>query len=439
MSLVSLVLECGRLWKNASKSPAQIQADSLAAFRKMLAWAWSNTRFYPAYWKEFGISQKDLKTIRPDEIPWITKEDVREHFQDMTAIPVKKDQSGRWASRSGAIIVHSSGSTGQPAAFLYGKGAMTTVEANFVRLCNLGGENRVGFKDLPVQNIHAASVGKGYASTTLLGSGLSGYHGRSLLLKASDPLSKWVKTIGDNSPNFLSGYPSCLSLLLELQNSGQIHLRPLKIITGGEPLKEGLKRNLREAFGADVIDCYGCTESMLIGAGSSWYEGMYLFDDMNYCETDEQGHLIITPLYNRAFPLIRYKLDDLVKGFSKDHHGELPFTHIEGIIGRDADILWFVNREGLPDYLHPLVLDDIYAPGLKNFQFVQIDDHSFRLDCICESRKAAVKEELQKQLDAILKAKQMENLHYEICFPTKLRLNAQSGKVPLTIKENPTV
>ena len=44
--------------------------------------------------------------------------------------------------------------------------------------------------------------------------------------------------------------------------------------------KEEMRR-LSELFGGDVINYYGCTESILIGAGASWYDGIYLFDDLN--------------------------------------------------------------------------------------------------------------------------------------------------------------
>ena len=100
--------------------------------------------------------------------------------------------------------------------FLYGENALAIVEANFVRLSNLGGKNRIRWKDFPIQNIHAASVGTGYASSLLLTSGLAKYHAQCILLKASDPLDKWVETIGHMQPNYISGYRSFHT---DLQNS----------------------------------------------------------------------------------------------------------------------------------------------------------------------------------------------------------------------------
>ena len=173
----------------------------------------------------------------------------------------------------------------------------------------------------------------------------------------------------------------------------------------------------------------------MVGAGSSWYQGMYLFDDMNYVEVDDKGHLILTPLYNPLFPLIRYRLDDLVEGFSRTGRGELPFTHIDRILGRDEDILWFRNEDGNPDFLHPLVLDDLNVKGLTSYQFIQKNDELFYVDCIMESSDPATEGEIRRQLDEMLRRKKMQNVHYEIFHRSRLQRNPKSGKIPLTIRQ----
>lgn len=438
MSIWTLTSECRRLWKNAFKSSEQIQAESLASFRRIVRHAWENTVFYPAFWKEKGFCPEDISAVKPEDIPILTKQDLVEYRNKHLAFPVVDRKNLHWDRKN--IVLRSSGSTGTPAQFLYSRAALTTVEANFVRLSNLGGNKRVEFRDLPVRVIHTASIGPEYASYVLLSEGLSKYHARCLLLDTRAPLEEWPFMIGDYKPNYLSGYPSCLALLLHLQKHGKIQLHPLKIVSGGEPLGQSLKKELEEYFSADVIDFYGCSESLFIGAGSSWYEGIYLFDDVNYIETDSDGHLILTPFYNRAAPLIRYKLDDIVYGFSRSYEGPQPFTHIDGIAGRDNDILWFVNEDGLRDYLHPLVLDDLSVPGLRQFQFVQTGDSSFRVDCLTEESIAdeqglsGIREAVRQQMDSLLEKKRMRNVRYEIEFPAQLLRNSISGKVPLTVR-----
>lgn len=433
MSVLNLSLESVRLWKNAFKSQELTILGSEEAFRKTTKYAFEHTAFYPAFWAKKGFCPKDLDSVEPPDIPILTKQDIRDYCEDPSCDGTfLNSQFKRFLSKK-PVIIQSSGSTGLPTKFLYSQKALTTVEANFIRLSNLGGKTRVGFRDLPVRALHAASIGDGYASSVLLSEGLSKYHARCLLLNTTEPLGEWPGKIADFQPNYLSGYPSCLSLLLKLQMEGKIKLDPLKIISGGEPLTKALKRDLQEVFKADVVDFYGCSESLLLGAGSSWYEGIYLFDDMNYTEIDREGHLIITPLYNLAMPLIRYKLDDIVCGFTRSFDGPLPFTHIDKIIGRDNDILWFINEVGARDFLHPLALDDIIADGLKEFQIVRMSDWSFRVDCIADHPSGNTKTNISRQLDDILEKKHMKNVRYEIRFCAHLKRNARSGKVPLTV------
>ena len=93
-----------------------------------------------------------------------------------------------------------------------------------------------------------------------------------------------------------------------------------------------------------------------------------------------------------------------------------------------------MNGKGFPDFLHPLVLDDLNAEAVRGFQIVQIDKHSFRIDYTADAADEGVERKLRCQMDNILKEKGLENLHYEIRFCTNLIVNPRSGKISLTVK-----
>lgn len=332
------------------------------------------------------------------------------------------------------FIVHTSGSTGEPTNFIYNKKALRILEANFARL-SIGGQNDIGIKDFPIDSLYIAPVGSGYACTALAIFGMHEYRTKSVIINAQTPLSKWKSIIEGCNPNYLSGYPSCIKLVAELMEKGEIQLKPKKIITGGEPLTSELQQYFKNIFSADIIDYYGCTESILIGAGTTYYNGIYLFDDINYVEKDEIGRLIITPLYNKAFPLIRYRLNDIVDGFNKDYEGELPYTHINKVIGRKEDLMWFVNENGEKDFLHPLFLDDLNVNGIINYQFVQNNLQSFELKCVSnESFKDKMEKEIISQMDYFLKNKKMRNVKYNIDFVDYIPADKKTGKTKLVIK-----
>lgn len=442
MSLVNLVYR-GILLLSHNRWPRErVIQQSEARFRKMVTYAYSNSPFYREYYQSHGITEKDLSYVTPGDIPPIDKERVRSNFYGIAPDPPKPNEVEQALQEKGLLsragkyfLVHSSGSTGEPTNFIYSESAITTVEANFIRL-SLGGENAITLNDFPIRTLYVASVGSGYASTALALKGLGEYRSKSLILNIQEPMQNWAERIRSFKPNYLAGYPSCVRIIAHLQEKGSINIHPKKVITGGEPLTSEDKVYLRSVFGADVIDYYACSESLLLGVGTQWYEGIYLFDDMNYVEVDKHGRLIITPLYNHAFPLIRYRLNDVVLGFTRDKTGPLPYTHIDRIVGRSEEMMWFKKPDGRWDFLHPLFLDDLNVLGIKQYQFVQTGDASFILRAVPRpgAPSEVLKREAQAQVYSYLTKKKLEQIRFGIELVDRLEPDRITGKVKLVEK-----
>ncbi|MBE3583650.1 MAG: phenylacetate--CoA ligase family protein [Limnochordaceae bacterium] len=439
MSLVNLVYQ-GILLLSHNRWPREkVFHQSEARFRAMLAYAYSNSSFYREYYRSHGINEKDLPYVTPSDIPPIDKDRLRSHFYSIAPDPPKPNEVERALKGAGLLsragkyfLVHSSGSTGEPANFLYSESAITTVEANFIRI-SLGGENAISPKDFPIRTLYVASVGSGYASTALAFKGLGEYRSKSLILNIQQPLQNWAERIQSFNPNYIAGYPSCVRIIADLQEKGSISIRPKKVITGGEPLTSEDKAYLWQVFGADVIDYYACSESLFLGVGTNWYDGIYLFDDMNYVEVDKHSQLIITPLYNHAFPLIRYRLSDVVLGFTREKTGSLPYTHIDKILGRSEEMMWFKKPDGQWDFLHPLFLDDLNVPGIKQYQFVQTSATSFILRVIPRPGACleVLNEKAQAQVYSFLSKKKLDQIRFGIEFVDRLEPDRMTGKVKL--------
>lgn len=418
---------------------ADILDLSMRLFRRTVISAYLRSPFYRDFYASLGIRFRDLSRLDPSDLPVIGKETVRHNFDRIATFPYKKagpegDERDRLLPGLG-YHVHTSGSTGKPCSFLYSRSAVTALESNFVRLSIAGGENRITFGDFPIKSLHISSVGTGYASMLLAQNGLKSYHAKSIIVDASTPLEEWPNKIAGFSPNYLSGYPSCINIVAGMQQAGKLSISPKKIISGGEPMGKEEMSRLSKLFGADVINYYGCTESILIGAGASWYDGIYLFDDLNFLETDCRNRLIITPLVNRAFPLIRYQLDDIVEGFTKDTVSPLPFTRIDRVAGRVEELLWFENEKGRKDFLHPLFLDDLDVEGIEKYQFEQIGKSAFIIRCITSSENVAeLEKDIRRQIDGMLRGKTMMNVKYRVEFVDRIAPDPVSGKIKLVIK-----
>ncbi|WP_236612138.1 phenylacetate--CoA ligase family protein [Caldanaerobacter subterraneus] len=322
---------------NHNKWPREKMIEySNKRMREMIKHAYRSSNFYKTLYKSAGIKYEDLDNIPIEELPIINKEIVRNNFFDIVTDHISREdiekamESSELMIRVGKyILVHTSGSTGKPCNFLYDKEAIDMIEANMVRI-SMGGRKAIELKDFPIKVLYVAAVGSGYAATTLAMNGIKRYKAKSVILNVGEPIATWKEKIKNFTPSYVAGYPSCVKILADMQKRGEINIKPKKIITGGEPLSKEVCEYLASVFDADIIDYYGCTESIFLGVGSSWYEGIYLMDDMNYVEVDEFGRLVITPLHNKIFPLIRYRLNDVVEGFDKAYNGFLPYTILTG-------------------------------------------------------------------------------------------------------------
>lgn len=439
--MIGQLIKYGReLYLHNKWNRGDILEYSEEGFRDIIKYAYRKAPFYKEFYNSKGIRYKHLDDIPINNIPIIDKDIVRKNFYRICTRRIEEEDV-KLASKSTMLLpkvgncyyVHTSGSTGSPTNFLYGKSALNILESNFARL-SIAGESPISIKDFPIKSLYIAPVGSGYACTALAVFGMKQYKCKSVIINARDPIVKWSEKIGNYSPTYLSGYPSCLNLVAELQKKGEIKIKPKKIIVGGEPVNSDEKEYFKDVFGGDVIDYYGCTESIFIGAGTTYYEGIYLYDDLNYVEIDEKNRLIITPLYNKAFPLIRYQLSDVMEGFTKDGFGELPYTHINRVIGRAEELMWFTNQNGKKDFLHPLFIDDLNVRGIIKYQFYQLDDGRFILRCVKDSAVGIDINDVKKQINFFLKCKSMGNVTYEIKFVDSIPVNEKTGKTKLVIK-----
>ncbi|MBE3592428.1 MAG: phenylacetate--CoA ligase family protein [Thermoanaerobacter sp.] len=438
--MIKVMMEGFKLYNHNKWPREKIMEYSSKRMREMIKHAYTSSNFYKTLYKRAGIEYKDLEAVPIEELPVIDKEMIRNNFFDIVTDSISSKEiemamkNSELMVRIGKyILVHTSGSTGKPCNFLYDIDALDMIEANMVRI-SIGGKKEIGWSDFPIKVLYVASVGSGYASTVLAMNGIKKYRAKSMVLNAADPIDTWKDKIKNFNPNYLAGYPSCIKILADMQQRGEINIKPKKIITGGEPLSKEISNYLSSVFDADVIDYYGCTESIFLGMGTSWYEGMYLMDDMNYVEVDEFGRLIITPLYNKIFPLIRYRLNDVVEGFDREYKGPLPYTHIKRVIGREEEIMWFKNENGDKDFLHPLFIDDLDVEGIKEYQFVQTSDESLILNCVkLPNAGEDVEEEIKRQLDQFLSKKKLRNVKYEVHFKDTLQIDKITGKVKMVI------
>ena len=182
-----------------------------------------------------------------------------------------------------------------------------------------------------------------------IGEGTANVGGSSLYLDINTPLAEWPERINAFRPNIIIGYPSAVKILGMLMEQGAVRLQPERVITCGEPLPPALRNWLERCFGTTVVNFYGASESLCIGAEADGSLGLALFDDMNWVEVVD-GEMYLTGLTNYAQPLVRYHMTDKLTL----KPGRASCTVAELLLGRSEDLMWFQSPDGRRE---PVILE----------------------------------------------------------------------------------
>lgn len=173
------------------------------------------------------------------------------------------------------------------------------------------------------------------------------------------------------APTVLYGFPGYLTRLAELAAG---RLRPRLVFTSGELLDPATRRTIERGFGgAPVLDVYGCTEVKEIAFECPAQAGHHLNADWIVVETDppgRAGRLLVTPLGNRAMPLLRYEVGDtgeILEGRRCACGRGLPL--IRPTLGRSVDYLALPDGTTLAPYSLTCAVEAV--EGMRQYQFVQ--------------------------------------------------------------------
>ncbi len=203
-----------------------------------------------------------------------------------------------------------------------------------------------------------------------------------------------IKAIIDKKPVIVFSYASTLIELGKyvINNSIPSSVFTMKtVLTAGEGIAESDRHMLENAFGCSVFRRYSDMELGILaqdngkGGPYSLNWGSYYFECLKMdsdepTEGDEVGRIVITDLFNYAFPMIRYDTGDL--GIMHYPDGtELPY--LSEIIGRKRDCVYTVDGRLIsPAKIFVMMWEE---PGIKQWQFIQDSEFDYVLKINTES------------------------------------------------------
>lgn len=199
---------------------------------------------------------------------------------------------------------------------------------------------------------------------------------------SEETIESVLRDLRNEPRKYLFGYASSLFVLATAaQKLGFDNINFEHAVSWGDKLFSHYRSAIRDAFGCDTLDTYGCTEGAMIAAQCS--EGSYHLS-VNQCHVEilddddvplpagEMGNVVVTRLDNFAMPLIRYKLGDIAAlepPRDSDCRCGRQTPLLSNLIGRDTDIV--ATRTGKKMVVHFFTGIFEHVPEIRQFAVVQ--------------------------------------------------------------------
>jgi phenylacetate-coenzyme A ligase PaaK-like adenylate-forming protein len=322
---------------------------------------------------------------RPDELhelPLVEKTSLlKEHFDQALTVPdldlaTARAQLARKLERQRGryLVVATSGTTGEPVIVPFSRRDWREGLAHLIRSADLalagqtlGNSNLLWLFAARSRVASVATLNPIHLSTQISASFPAGLV-RLLVLSAGTPLHQQQRALARFQPTVLGGYPSALGPLAAATTRGDLPIAPRLVFASGETVIPALRQRVRQAWGTELFDFYGLSETLIIAGECREHAGMHVYEDAAVLEVvDESGKpirvgergagIIVTSLLNQTLPIIRYVVSDRVTITDEPCPCGLPFRRIVAIEGRREELLKLRTRDGRTVQVHPFVLE----------------------------------------------------------------------------------
>ncbi|MBC8471247.1 MAG: phenylacetate--CoA ligase family protein [Planctomycetes bacterium] len=448
MSILNLLQAVRSAKKAESLSPQQIHDLQQKRFKKLLRHVLQKSRFYKKYYKEHGITERDVDKVLPEDLPVIDKQIMMENYDDLVCDPaLKKSSLEQFINESPDAgtkyknvyrVINTSGSSGTIGLFVYGPRDWVIARALSLRIAG------IPIHLLKREKLAFIGATDGHYAVITGVCGAPRILFKVLSLSISSPLEKICRDMDRFQPDALVGYASGVSLLAHEQLSGNINIAPKKIWCGGDPLNPAIRTNIKKAFDVNPINLYGASETMSFSAECKRHHRLHFFDDwfsvqvvdkdLKPVMTGQAGRVILTNLYNYTQPLIRYQMNDEIVLSDEPCQCGWPFQIIEKIAGRHEEFLWFTKTDGSKEFIHPIVLVEFFVPGLEKYQFFQTGTDRLLMKAVINGEKDSIVPVMHNRMSEILSQKSLEDtVQFDIELVDEIQNDPKTGKFRLII------
>jgi putative adenylate-forming enzyme len=443
---LKLFRRLGQLRRHEDWTRPRLQKYQSEALNQLRQHAYERSPFYQKFHK--GLTDRPLH-----ELPVLTKAMMMENFDSfVTDRSLHLDEIRLFAAQGEAgqryrnryWVNATSGSSGQPGFFLFNEDEWATILASFARGQEWSGVHIHLTRQQRMATV--ASISPWHMSSQVSATVKSWWR-PSLRLPASQPLSTAVEQLNEWQPEVLISYASMAGILAEEQLAERLHIQPEVVYVASEVLTSQAKKRIKEAWGDEPFNQYASTETANIAGEYKACRHMHFFEDLVITEVVDKNYkpvppgeygdkILVTTLFSRTQPLIRYELNDSVRVSAELHPCKLPFAVLDGIQGRVEDSLILPAISGGEITVRPLVINRIMdIVPVSGWQVIQQADNGLVV-LLAGARDGLTDKALTRQIRASLVQEGAQVPYLRIQHVPEIPKTA-AGKAPLIKAHKP--
>ncbi|MFA5103084.1 MAG: hypothetical protein WC525_08005 [Candidatus Thermoplasmatota archaeon] len=285
-------------------------------FRTLIRYAYTVPLYHKKY-KAVGITPDAIKGIKDiTKLPFITKKDIVENYPE-GVVPVGYD-------RRKASVAYTSGSTGKPVSVFLDFPTLSQGLLLSVRQGITYGYSPRTAKIASVGTFNQGRIDRVYDDAILAHTKIFRRSNNYLSMNAFDPIKEIITKLNEFQPDIIYTYPIVLQHLAYFKKKGHgEHINPKILQVGGYSMDEYTRKYIQNVFRCPTVNLYQSVEACgtityecLQGTwhiNHDFYEVEAIDENMQIVHPGERGHIVVTRLFGRGTPIIRYTgMDDWV-------------------------------------------------------------------------------------------------------------------------------
>ena len=364
---------------------------SFELVQNLVDFAFTYVPFYNKIFSKVGYTKGDLRKWSDFErLPILTKEKLRQAIKEKSIFAT--DRSYKFTRAS------TTGSSGEPLTLFFDEDGLRQRQVNLRRMSSLLDLN----SEMPTTNLWRRKK-------ATLSDLLAAYLGIRMTIpvidvdraahsaiSAQDIDAIIDKIIGFNT-GALRGYVSAIDSVARRLSQSQKRIPTLRhIVTAAEALDQSQWRYFESVFGCTVHNLYGGTEAPCVAVNIGASHEMSIFDDYYRLEiVDEDtnmpchkgtGKILVTDLFMRGMPIIRYENGDLAEYYPSSERS-YSFRSLKNVLGRTNDKFILPSGKVVHSHLWHIYFRDL--PYLSRFRVTQVACNHIDIELVPSDWSAA--------------------------------------------------